>query len=155
MTVYLKTMALLVSLSSDGKHSNSMQRQVLYCQCENCAPTHTHTQKKKGELFSNWSTLKSISVHRKGCCCCCCCCRFKSNCPLVTPGFTRGMSSGSVFLRDPNPYLHEFRRKPRKTPNGQVDKRDWELNSVPPVYQLRAQNHSATGGGEYKKEMIL
>ena len=29
-----------------------------------------------------------------------------------------GMSSVGVFLRDPSPYLREFRRKPRKTPNG-------------------------------------
>ena len=29
-----------------------------------------------------------------------------------------GMPSVGVFLRDPGPYLREFRRKPRKTPNG-------------------------------------
>ena len=28
------------------------------------------------------------------------------------------MPSVEVFLRDPSPYLREFRRKPRKTPNG-------------------------------------
>ena len=32
--------------------------------------------------------------------------------------------SVEVFLRDPNPYLSEFRRKARKTPNNLVDKRD-------------------------------
>ena len=29
-----------------------------------------------------------------------------------------GMLSVWVFLWDPSPYLREFRRKPRKTPNG-------------------------------------
>ena len=32
--------------------------------------------------------------------------------------------SVGVFLRDPSPYLREFRRKPRKTPNGLVNKRN-------------------------------
>ena len=47
-------------------------------------------------------------------------CRFKANCPLVGPGPFGGVPSvgGGVFLRDPSPYLREFRRKPRKTPNG-------------------------------------
>ena len=44
--------------------------------------------------------------------------RFKSNCPLVAPARIGGMPSVGVFLRDANPYLREFRRKPRKTPNG-------------------------------------
>ena len=29
-----------------------------------------------------------------------------------------GMPSVGILLRDPSPYLREFRRKPRKTPNG-------------------------------------
>ena len=29
-----------------------------------------------------------------------------------------GMPSVGFFLREPSPYLREFRRKPRKTPNG-------------------------------------
>ena len=64
-------------------------------------------------------------------------CRFKSNCPLAEPATIDGMPSMGVFLRDPNPYLRKFRRKPRKTPNGyKVDKRDRESNSPPPVYQF-------------------
>ena len=36
-----------------------------------------------------------------------------------------------VFLRDPRPYLLEFRRKHRKTLNICVGKRDWGLNAKP------------------------
>ena len=43
---------------------------------------------------------------------------FKANCPLVGPGPIGGMPSVGVFLRDRSPYLSEFLRKPRKTPNG-------------------------------------
>ena len=46
-------------------------------------------------------------------------CRCKSNCPLVGPGTISGMSFVGVFLRDPNLYLCEFRRKPWKTLKGQ------------------------------------
>ena len=45
-------------------------------------------------------------------------CRYESNCPLVGPGTVDGLPSVGVFLKDPSPYLREFRRKPRKTPNG-------------------------------------
>ena len=45
-------------------------------------------------------------------------CMFESNCPLVGPGTIGGIPSVRVFLRDPSPYLREFWRKPRKTPNG-------------------------------------
>ena len=45
-------------------------------------------------------------------------CRDEANCPLVRPGPVGGVPSGEDFLRDPSPYLDEFRRKPRKTPNG-------------------------------------
>ena len=55
-------------------------------------------------------------------------CRVKANYPLVRLGPVRGVHSLVVFLRDPSPYLHEFRRKTRKTPNGLVDKRYRELN---------------------------
>ena len=45
--------------------------------------------------------------------------RFKTYYPLVSPGPVGGVPSmAGVFLRDPSPYLREFRRKPRKTPNG-------------------------------------
>ena len=40
---------------------------------------------------------------------------------------------GGVFLRDPNPYLPLFRRKPLKIP--EVDQRDQEVNLVP-VFRL-------------------
>ena len=56
-----------------------------------------------------------------------CDCRFESNCPLVEPGTTGGMPSVGVFLRDPNLYLCEFRRKPRKTPNDWVNKRSRDI----------------------------
>ena len=39
----------------------------------------------------------------------------------------------------------EFRRKPRKAPNGQVDKSDRESNPAPPIYQFSAQNEIKTG----------
>ena len=41
-------------------------------------------------------------------------CKFESSFPLVGPGIIGGMASVRVFLRDPNPYLSEFRRKSRK-----------------------------------------
>ena len=63
-------------------------------------------------------------------------CRYESNCPLVGPRPVGGEPSAGVFLRDPSPYLREFRRKPRKTPNDWVDKRDRELNPTPPVNQF-------------------
>ena len=52
-----------------------------------------------------------------------------------------------VFLRDPSPYLRNFRRKPLQTSNGQVNMCDGELNLAPPIYyQFWKQNRSATGG---------
>ena len=57
-----------------------------------------------------------------------------------------GMPSVRVFLRDPSPYLCEFRRKSRKIPNGKVDKRDRESNPVPHGYQFWVQNRYATDG---------
>ena len=61
---------------------------------------------------------------------------FEANCPLVGPGPIEVVPSVGVFPRDPSPYLSEFRRNPRKTPNGEVDKRDRGLNLAPPVYQF-------------------
>ena len=43
-----------------------------------------------------------------------------------------------VFLRDPSPYSHEFRKKTWKLPNGLVDKLDRGLNLAPPVFQFWA-----------------
>ena len=51
-----------------------------------------------------------------------------------------------IFLSDPSPYLREVQRKLRKTPYGQVDKRNRALSLAPPVYQICAQNRQATGG---------
>ena len=45
-------------------------------------------------------------------------CRVTANCPLVGPRPVKGVPFVGVFLRDPSPYLSEFRRKPRKTRNG-------------------------------------
>ena len=42
----------------------------------------------------------------------------KANCLKIGPRLIGGMPSVGVFLRDPSPYLREFRRKTRKTPNG-------------------------------------
>ena len=52
----------------------------------------------------------------------------ESNCLHEGPGTIGGMPSVGVFLRDTSLYLHELRRKPRKTLKGNVDKRDRELN---------------------------
>ena len=71
---------------------------------------------------------------------------YKSNCQLKEPRTTEKMPSVKLFLRDPTPYLPEFRRKLRKTPNGWIDKRDRELNPAPSVYQFWGQNRSTTGG---------
>ena len=52
---------------------------------------------------------------------------------------------GAPSVGDPSTYLGEFQRKPRKTPNGQVDKRygvsAWHLPS-----SSFERYHSATGG---------
>ena len=60
----------------------------------------------------------------------------KANYPHVMPGPIGRVPSVRVFLRDPNPYLCEFRWKPKKTLNGLVDVRDKGLNPAPPVYQF-------------------
>ena len=38
-------------------------------------------------------------------------CRVKANCSLVGPGHIEEVPSVGTFLRDPSPYLREFRRK--------------------------------------------
>ena len=66
--------------------------------------------------------------------CCCFCLR-----PIVswgTQAYGWDALRGGVFLREPSPYLRQFRRKPRKTPKGQVYKRDRGLNLALPVYQF-------------------
>ena len=73
---------------------------------------------------------------------------FKSSCHARDLELLVECPPWGVFLRDPNPYLREFRRKLRKTPNSYVVKRIRGLNPKPPVYQLRAQNRSVTGGAE-------
>ena len=61
---------------------------------------------------------------------------FKANCSLMGPVPKLGVPSTGFFLRDPSKYLREFRRKRRKIPNGQVDKRARGLNLSPPVHQF-------------------
>ena len=65
-------------------------------------------------------------------------CKVKANCSLVGPGLTGGVPFVGVFLRDPSPYLSKFRRKPRKTRNGLVDKSDQGLNLASPIFQFWA-----------------
>ena len=62
-------------------------------------------------------------------------CRIEANYPLMGLGPTGGMPSVGFFLRDPIPYLRQFRRKPWKNPSGQVDKLDQGLNLAPLIYQ--------------------
>ena len=70
----------------------------------------------------------------------------KADCLNIGPRPIGGLPSVGVFLRDPSPYLRKFRRKPWKTFNGYVNKRDWLLNLALPIYQFRAQKCPATGG---------
>ena len=44
-------------------------------------------------------------------------CRVKANSPHMGSGSAVGVPSLGIFLRDPSPYLCEFRRKPRIAPN--------------------------------------
>ena len=64
----------------------------------------------------------------------------KSNYPLMIPGPTVGMSSMAIFLKNPSPYLREFRRKPRKNPNdtelGHCEKTWWHRRRVMNVYSM-------------------
>ena len=43
---------------------------------------------------------------------------FESNCPPAGPGTIGEVPSVGDLLKNPRPYLREFRRKPRKTPKG-------------------------------------
>ena len=61
----------------------------------------------------------------------------KADCLKKGPRPIGVMPSVGVFQRDSSPYLREFRRKPRKTPNGLVDMRDRGMDPAPPVYQFR------------------
>ena len=74
----------------------------------------------------------------------------KVNYPHVGPGSVGGVSSLGVFLRDPSPYLREFRRKPRKTPKCNINKCDRGLNLAPPVYQFGTQNRKPLVGPPQK-----
>ena len=79
-------------------------------------------------------------------------CRFKANYPLVGPWPTVVVPSKEIFLRNPNPYLSEFRRKPRKTSNNFVDKRDCGLNLASPIYQLLSAEPLHHWWGIFEKE---
>ena len=72
---------------------------------------------------------------------------FKADC-LTRDLSLLGLGLCEVFLRDPSPYLREFRRKPPKTSNGQVDIHDRGLYMALPVYQFLAQNPSDKGGAQ-------
>ena len=51
-----------------------------------------------------------------------------------------------IFRRDPCAHLREFRRKPRKNPNGQIYKSERGLNREPLVYQFESTtSHSLVG----------
>ena len=56
-------------------------------------------------IHARYFSLKNLTVNMVGC-------WDKANCPHVRPG-----PIGGVFLRDPSPYLREFRRKSWKTAN--------------------------------------
>ena len=73
-------------------------------------------------------------------------CEIKANCIHVGPGPARRVLSVGVILRDPNPYLHEFHWKPRKSPNRKVDKHYRESNTAHPVHQFWGQKISYTKG---------
>ena len=49
-------------------------------------------------------------------------CSVKANCPLVGPGPVGEVSSVGVFLRDPSPYVREFRRNHQTVFDGCRDK---------------------------------
>ena len=59
------------------------------------------------------------------------------------------MPSVGVFQRDPSPYLSEFRSKPRKTPNGYVDKRELVLNRHLPSTSLKGRTAQPLVGPSY------
>ena len=53
-----------------------------------------------------------------------------------------GMPCVAVFLRDPNPYLREFRKIPQKTSNDLVNKRDRGLKlTLPRSFGKTLRNH--------------
>ena len=61
-------------------------------------------------------------------------------------GLWVGFPPWGVFLRDPSPYLCKFRRKPWKTPNVWIDKRERDFNPASPFNQFKGQNRSDTDG---------
>ena len=70
--------------------------------------------------------------------------------PLVGPGSVRGSALRAGLSRDLSPFLHEFRRKPRKIPK---DRRTSSKgNMAPLVYQLWAQNLSATSDARIEEK---
>ena len=57
-----------------------------------------------------------------------------------------------VFLKDPIPYLREFREKPRETLNGYVDIRGRRSNPAPLTYQFWQYNLSAIGRAQLEMD---
>ena len=60
-------------------------------------------------------------------------CRLKSIFPLMGPGTIGCRPCMGAFLRDPSPYLREFKKKTRKTVNGKVYKRDRKSDQASPA----------------------
>ena len=65
------------------------------------------------------------------------------------------MPSMEIFLRDPSPYLRKFQRKPRKTPNSQVDKRDWGLNLALPIQLPKADSSHSNANEQTISKVVL
>ena len=68
---------------------------------------------------------------------------YECNCVHQGPGVRGGMPSTGVFLRYHSPYLREFRRKQRNTPNGWINVRGRELWAIykPQLNYINSQAH--------------
>ena len=69
-------------------------------------------------------------------------CRIKANCPHVGPGPTAvvGVRSRQIFLRNPSPYLCEYRRKPPDV-IGVVYKLQNRFSNADSKHKLYKNNH--------------
>ena len=75
---------------------------------------------------------------------------FKADCLTRDLGVWVGCPPWEIFLWDPSPYLFEFPRKPWKTLNGQVDKRDRGMNLASPVYQFLSGDTGGAKEGQFE-----
>ena len=62
---------------------------------------------------------------------------------------------GGVIVKDPSSYLCEIRRKPRKYPNGYVDRLDRELNPISHLPVLSTEPLATGGTPSFKEKHIL